>query len=136
MGAITQELPIWCYLDPNTDHELCPDSKRVDSELGYYYSRLACITETATVSYNSACEPHSNDYWQIVSENATKNCQCISPAMYTEDGRGNCNVGALKPDLRVWCYLDANTGPALCPDSIKSATKGGLLWSRLACITD
>ena len=28
-------------------------------------------------------------------------CQCVSPATYSDDGRGNCNVGAMKIDLQV-----------------------------------
>ena len=28
-------------------------------------------------------------------------CQCLSPATYSDDGRGNCNVGAMNTDLQV-----------------------------------
>ena len=28
-------------------------------------------------------------------------CQCLSPATYSDDGRGNCNVGAMNIDLQV-----------------------------------
>ena len=28
-------------------------------------------------------------------------CQCLSPATYSDDGRGNCNVGAMNNDLQV-----------------------------------
>ena len=28
-------------------------------------------------------------------------CQCLSPATYSDDGRGNCNVGAMNNDLQA-----------------------------------
>jgi len=40
-------------------------------------------------------------------------CQCVSPATYSDDGRGNCNVGAMKIDLQVWCYVDPSIGNPL-----------------------
>merc|ERR1711862_892616 len=35
------------------------------------------------------------------------NCQCLDRygEMFTEDGRGNCNVGATKQDRQVWCFV-------------------------------
>jgi len=66
-----------------------------------------------------------------------KKCTCKTPAMYTKDGRGNCNVGASKLDLRVWCYVDDTNGKPskLCPDAKPSKSKPGYWWSRIACIT-
>eukprot|EP00088_Acartia_fossae_P005413 TRINITY_DN1238_c0_g1_i1.p1 TRINITY_DN1238_c0_g1~~TRINITY_DN1238_c0_g1_i1.p1 ORF type:complete len:237 (-),score=61.54 TRINITY_DN1238_c0_g1_i1:151-861(-) len=66
-----------------------------------------------------------------------KKCTCKSPAMYTKDGRGNCNVGASKLDLRVWCYIDDSNGPPekICPDALPSKSMPGHWWSRIACIT-
>jgi len=66
-----------------------------------------------------------------------KKCTCKNPAMYTDDGRGNCNVGASKLDLRVWCYVDDTEGKPhrLCPDALPSKSKPGHFWSRIACIT-
>jgi len=66
-----------------------------------------------------------------------KKCTCLSPAAYTKDGRGNCNVGASKFDLRVWCYVDPKHGnpEAICPDALPSKSKKGYYWSRIACIT-
>ncbi|CAB4067468.1 unnamed protein product [Lepeophtheirus salmonis] len=48
-----------------------------------------------------------------------KGCTCAYPATYSEDGRGNCNVGSTKPDLKVWCYVDSSRGDPLqlCPDA-------------------
>lgn len=66
-----------------------------------------------------------------------KKCNCMSPATYSDEGRGNCNLGATKSDLKVWCYVDDNNGdPAtVCPDSKPSKSKPGYYWSRMACIT-
>jgi len=66
-----------------------------------------------------------------------KDCTCLSPATYTKDGRGNCNVGASKLDLRVWCYVDPKAGNPedVCPDALPSKSKKGFYWSRIACIT-
>eukprot|EP00095_Tigriopus_kingsejongensis_P009417 maker-scaffold143_size313727-snap-gene-1.24 protein:Tk09417 transcript:maker-scaffold143_size313727-snap-gene-1.24-mRNA-1 annotation:"---NA---" len=33
-----------------------------------------------------------------------RECTCVSPAVFTKDGRGNCNLGVTKPDKQVWCY--------------------------------
>jgi len=64
-------------------------------------------------------------------------CTCLSPAEFTDDGRGNCNLGAIKADTQVWCYVEDSHGdPAkLCPDSKPSNSKHGYYWSRYACIT-
>jgi len=66
-----------------------------------------------------------------------KKCTCLTPATYTKDGRGNCNVGASKLDLRVWCYVDDSNGKPqkVCPDALPSKSKPGYFWSRIACIT-
>merc|ERR1712002_1223839 len=67
-----------------------------------------------------------------------KKCTCLTPATFTKDGRGNCNVGASKMDLRVWCYIDTQVKgrpDQFCPDAIPSKSKKGLFWSRIACIT-
>jgi hypothetical protein len=66
-----------------------------------------------------------------------KKCTCLTPATYTKDGRGNCNVGASKLDLRVWCYVDDSNGKPqkVCPDALPSKSKPGFFWSRIACIT-
>jgi len=65
-------------------------------------------------------------------------CQCLAPATYSYQGKGNCNVGALQTDLQVWCYLDPSLGDPLtiCPDARPSESKPGYYWSRFACITD
>merc|ERR1712055_762262 len=54
-------------------------------------------------------------------------CSCLHPAAYTKDGRGNCNVGSIKPDLQVWCYVDPDKGnpEVVCPDAKKSSSKEG-----------
>jgi len=67
---------------------------------------------------------------------AMKRCQCVSPPEYDSKGQGNCNVGATRLNLRVWCYVDAETAP-YCPDAVVSRSKKAkkLSWSRLACIT-
>jgi len=64
-------------------------------------------------------------------------CTCVSPAEFTDDGRGNCNLGAIKADTQVWCYVEDKHGdPAKsCPDSKHSNSKPGYYWSRYACIT-
>merc|ERR1712080_638371 len=80
-----------------------------------------------------------NDAWNRKScqPEVWKNCFCASPAKYSDEGRGNCNLGATKPDLKVWCYVDPHNGdPAkVCPDSKPSKSKPGYYWSRFACIT-
>jgi len=65
-------------------------------------------------------------------------CQCLTPATYSDQGKGNCNVGALQTDLQVWCYLDPSLGSplAVCPDARPSESKPGYYWSRFACITE
>merc|ERR1712212_161014 len=65
-----------------------------------------------------------------------KKCDCVSPPAYDRKGRGNCNVGASKLDLRVWCYVDKQTAKH-CPDAkrSKSMAHKGYFWSRIACIT-
>merc|ERR550519_2192920 len=69
---------------------------------------------------------------------AYPDCTCLHPAAFTKDGRGNCNVGSLKPDLQVWCYINPDKGDPrnVCPDAKKSTTKKGYYWSRFACITE
>jgi len=69
---------------------------------------------------------------------AYPDCTCLHPAAFTKDGRGNCNVGSLKPDLQVWCYVNPDKGDprSVCPDAKKSTTKKGYYWSRFACITE
>jgi len=64
-------------------------------------------------------------------------CNCLSPATFTDEGRGNCNLGATKMDLKVWCYVENKYGnpEKLCPDSKPSKSKPGYYWSRFACIT-
>lgn len=66
-----------------------------------------------------------------------KTCTCIDPPVYTEEGRGNCNVGSTKLDQKVWCYVNPNYGSPLdvCPDTQVSEVKDGYFWSRFACIT-
>jgi len=65
-------------------------------------------------------------------------CQCINPATYTKDGRGNCNVGAFKSELTVWCYVDHTLGnpKEICPDAKESQTRSGYFVSSFACITE
>jgi len=64
-------------------------------------------------------------------------CTCKSPAEFSVDGRGNCNLGATKSETKVWCYVEDKLGdPAyICPDSKPSNSKPGYYWSRYACIT-
>jgi len=68
---------------------------------------------------------------------AFRRCSCLHPASYTADGRGNCNVGASKLDLRPWCYIDPSNGhpEKVCPDAKLSNNRKGFFWSRVACIT-
>jgi hypothetical protein len=69
--------------------------------------------------------------------------------MFTQDERGNCNVGAIKQDLQVrrgescmvWCYIfqvgclvDPYT--SYCLDMRESTLVHGKYWSRFACITE
>ena len=67
-----------------------------------------------------------------------RRCTCVSPSMYTHDGRGNCNVGATRIDTRVWCYVSDKFGDPrhVCPDSRQSSSRPGYYWSRFACITE
>merc|ERR1711874_659397 len=69
---------------------------------------------------------------------AYPDCSCLHPAAFTKDGRGNCNVGSIKPDLQVWCYVDPDKGhpEVVCPDAKSSSSKKGYYWSRYACITE
>jgi len=64
-------------------------------------------------------------------------CNCLAPATFTEEGRGNCNLGATKMDLQVWCYVENQYGnpEKICPDAKPSKSKPGYYWSRFACIT-
>ena len=73
---------------------------------------------------------------QVCDLSAWPDCQCIKQYkdMYTEDGRGNCNVGAAKSDLQVWCYVNPDT--AVCPDIKPSKNYQGKFYSRFACITE
>eukprot|EP00094_Tigriopus_californicus_P009449 TCALIF_09112-PA protein Name:"Protein of unknown function" AED:0.15 eAED:0.23 QI:0/-1/0/1/-1/1/1/0/239 len=66
-----------------------------------------------------------------------KHCTCVSPAVFTKDGRGNCNLGVTKPDQRVWCYVSHDYGhpQSVCPDATASKAAPGQFWSRFACIT-
>ena len=71
-------------------------------------------------------------------------CQCISPAQFSRDGFGNCNVGSAKDDQRPWCYISVQGGfgipeldlspPRVCPDQTPSESFPGDYWSRFACI--
>ena len=65
-------------------------------------------------------------------------CTCANPAEFTDDGRGNCNLGVTKPDLQVWCYVSDEFGSPteVCPDARPSSTRPGMFWSRFACITE
>ena len=69
---------------------------------------------------------------------AFPDCTCANPAEFTQDGRGNCNLGVTKPDLQVWCYVDPNFGHPthVCPDARESSSRPGSYWSRFACITE
>merc|ERR1712126_114614 len=102
------------------------------------------ITEHASQmkksSHGSKCPPQpypSQGDGKTCQPRLWKKCNCISPAKYSDEGRGNCNLGAAKPDIKVWCYVDPRNGdPAdVCPDSKPSKTKYGFYWSRFACIT-
>jgi len=64
-------------------------------------------------------------------------CSCLSPATFTDEGRGNCNLGATKMDIKVWCYVENKYGDPekICPDAKASNSKQGYYWSRFACIT-
>ena len=69
---------------------------------------------------------------------AFPDCTCANPAEFTQDGRGNCNLGVTKPDLQVWCYVDPQFGHPthVCPDARESSSRPGSYWSRFACITE
>jgi len=86
---------------------------------------------------HDARPPHGG--WQCPQTcdvSAWPHCQCLDRygEMFTEDGRGNCNVGATKQDRQVWCFVD----PLLskCPDTRESSKFKGRYWSRFACITE
>jgi len=73
---------------------------------------------------------------QVCDLDAWPRCQCISDIskMFTEDGRGNCNVGATQQDLQVWCFVDPEK--SFCPDTRRSDVVYGRYYSRFACITE
>jgi len=80
-----------------------------------------------------------SDYYDDDSCQPSKwsKCNCLSPATFTDEGRGNCNLGATKMDVKVWCYVENKYGDPkkICPDSKPSKSKPGYYWSRFACIT-
>jgi len=67
-----------------------------------------------------------------------KKCTCKSPAQFSPDGRGNCNLGVTKADKQVWCYISERHGhpKRVCPDARPSTSRPGFYWSRFACITE
>jgi len=81
-------------------------------------------------------KPHYDDADSCQPSKWSK-CNCLSPATFTEEGRGNCNLGATKMDVKVWCYVENKYGDPkkICPDSKPSKSKPGYYWSRFACIT-
>jgi len=89
-------------------------------------------------SVNPFLPPPPRECPQVCDLRAHPDCSCLHPAAFTKDGRGNCNVGSLKPDLQVWCYVDPDKGDptVVCPDARKSSSKKGYYWSRFACITE
>jgi hypothetical protein len=50
-------------------------------------------------------EPEEPSCPQTCDLTAWPLCQCLTPATYSDDGRGNCNVGAIKTDLQVRAIL-------------------------------
>merc|ERR1711874_266821 len=83
-------------------------------------------------------DPSLRECPKVCDLTAYPDCSCLHPAAFTKDGRGNCNVGSIKPDLQVWCYVDPDKGnpEVVCPDAKKSSSKKGYYWSRYACITE
>merc|ERR1719309_523155 len=79
-------------------------------------------------------DPSLRECPKVCDLTAYPDCSCLHPAAYTKDGRGNCNVGSIKPDLQVWCYVDPDKGnpEVICPDAKKSSSKEGYYWSRYA----
>jgi len=83
-------------------------------------------------------DPSLRECPKVCDLTAHPDCSCLHPAAFTKDGRGNCNVGSIKPDLQVWCYVDPDKGhpEVVCPDAKRSKSKEGYYWSRYACITE
>jgi len=90
------------------------------------------------------CDPHEVYSRLDGMINHWPDCQCISPAQFSRDGFGNCNVGSAKDDQRPWCYISVQGGfgipeldlspPRVCPDQTPSESFPGDYWSRFACI--
>merc|ERR1719184_331123 len=61
-------------------------------------------------------------------------CQCVQPAVYREDGSGNCNIDATNQTKQVWCYIAKETA-MWCPDARPDEKDREKVWSRIACIS-
>merc|ERR1711962_1014035 len=61
-------------------------------------------------------------------------CQCVQPAVYREDGSGNCNIDATNQTKQVWCYI-AKESAMWCPDARPDEKDREKVWSRIACIS-
>lgn len=119
----------------NDDHYIDRDQLVSVRELKSILSHLLDDFLHKFKSYKCSKDRHSNK--GACDTSKWSKCTCVSPALFTDDGRGNCNLGAIKADTQVWCYVEDKHGdPAkICPDSKHSNSKQGYYWSRYACIT-
>jgi len=122
-------------------------AKHQANEEHYYHEHQVFVKELESILSHLSdllykFKSHKCPKGQYSSENSCDpkkwgKCTCMSPAEFSDDGRGNCNLGAIKADTQVWCYVDDKFGDPsrICPDSKKSNSKYGYYWSRYACIT-
>lgn len=87
------------------------------------------------------CDPHEVYSRLDGMINFWPGCQCISPAKFSPDGFGNCNVGSAKDDQRPWCYMshfvpegEVGVTVLMCPDQKESEEYPGFYRSRFACL--
>merc|ERR1711915_964 len=79
------------------------------------------------------CHPRSvMGHWFMCQE--FYKCKCVDPAVYNDQGQGNCNKGvaATNQEERVWCYVSVSEA-MWCPDALPS-DKTEYAMSRIACI--
>jgi hypothetical protein len=128
------------YMSVSVDYQNAKDLKEALRYLNYVKNLIAGHTsymKNHKCSQSTDSSHHPSSDKESCDPALWRKCNCISPAEYSVEGRGNCNLGAAKPDVQVWCYVDPHNGdPAtVCPDSKPSKTKPGHYWSRFACIT-
>jgi len=122
--------------DPYTGDELLHDLVSLD-ELKIVLREILDEYFHKNPKYDHGHKPRPKAPTSHDSVQQWSKCTCKSPAEFSADGRGNCNVGAIKSETKVWCYVENKYGdPAhICPDATPSNSKKGYYWSRYACIT-